>query len=259
MLKWVKSETAYAIEIKQGKAVIQENERNGSKLYVPKIEDKAGKLVASFEHGFDDFETANAFIHANLIELDRVGIDDTEFTNRLLSTLDICLPLLDEPNRAFHHRRIKNIKSWLSHARMDFNLEDLPRTDWSAYDLKWTSDGDIYRADVSPHGMAFIQDKSTAKPSKFKFGTAGNYHIQIKDNAGITFVDAFQNYVDFAAAEDRLREILSELEKPFVEEIYVEHLAFTLQICQQLLPANSELIHYIRLDYLKNYLAEVLP
>lgn len=260
MLKWTKTASAYVIEVEQGKAVIQEIEQGTAKLYVPLIEANNGTIIANFEHGFDDFETANAFISANIIELDRLGIDDSKFTKQLISTLDICLSSLNEPHRVFHRRRIENIKRWLSHQSTDFNTNDLPQTDWSSNDFIWNKDKDINQVDVSPHGIAIINGKSAANPSKFRIGvSASSYHIQIEDITGIKFVDPVQNYYDFTAAEDRLREILGELEKPFVEEIYVDHLAFTLQICQQLLPTTSEHIHYIRLDYIENYLAEVLP
>ena len=70
--------------------------------------------------------------------------------------------------------------------------------------------------------------------------------------------DYYATPADFLSAEERMRTILSELEQPFIDEVYVDHIGFTIRICQCLLPQDADLMQYVRLDYIDGYLGEVL-
>jgi len=94
MLKWNHVEDLYVISLQKGKAVIREKQQGTQAIYFPRLEDKQGNIIANFEHGFEDFETADAFVDANLIELERIGVDQAEFQRKLTSTLDYCITLL---------------------------------------------------------------------------------------------------------------------------------------------------------------------
>ncbi len=259
MLNWDSVENSHIIILQQGKAVITEKQQGAKTIYLPHVEDKQGNIIASFEPGFEDFETADGFIDANLIELDRIGVDQAEFQRKLTATLDYSISLLIEPNRVFHRKRLDSIKSWLTNQPANYNTDDLPQTNWKNYIFDWHIENNQYQVEVPPHGKALIVEETVNPQSRFLLGYTTNYGIQIKDPTGITMSDIYAPLKDFNNAEERLRTVLNELENPFVDESYLEHLSFTLQICQRLLPPNTDLMEYVRLQFIETYLGEVLP
>ncbi len=260
MLKWQSIEDSHIIMLQQGKAVISEKQHGTKTIYLLHIEDKEGISISSFEPGFEDFETADVFVSANLIELDRVGIDETKFRSKLTATLDYCISLLSEPNRVFHRRRLESIKRWLTHNPANYTTDDLPQNDWENRIFDWHQTNNLNMVGVPPHGKAFITEEVLDSHSHLIFGSGINYSVQIEDSTGITLDDPYHfSGKDLVTAESRLRQILTELENPFVDESYVDYLAFTLQICRHLLPPDADLMQYIRLNYIETYLGEVLP
>jgi len=147
----------------------------------------------------------------------------------------------------------------LTNQPANYNTDDLPQNDWTKYVFDWHIENNQYQAEVPPHGKALIFEETVNPQSRFLLGYTTNYGIQIKDPTGITMSDIYAPLKDFNNAEERLRTVLNELENPFVDESYLVHLSFTLQICQRLLPPDTDLMQYVRLGYIENYLGEVLP
>jgi hypothetical protein len=257
VLDWNANGEKYTISLKQGTAIIRETVHDGNKIYFPQIEDSRGNVIAQFEPGLHDFETANDFISANLSELDRVGTDDAGFRRKLVSTLDTCLALLPEPSGVFHRRRLENIQHWLLRQRQNVDTRDLPQADWNNHVFEWRKENNRYFFDALPHGKVVIIEYGSN--AAFGFGKAATYTVQIEDTTGVVLHDSYVATRDISAAEARLREILTDLETPFVDEVYLDYLSFTLQICHQLLPTNTDLMQFVRLQYIENYLWEVLP
>ncbi|MEO8609069.1 MAG: hypothetical protein ABI690_14360 [Chloroflexota bacterium] len=249
MLNWNHINKEYVITLSQGKAVIREDATSGNKIYLPRIEDAKGNIIAHFEPGFEDFETADAFVDANLIELDRVDTDETAFRENLISTLAVCIKLLAQPDYVFHRWRLENIQRWLLGRPSNQQMPDAQLKDWGNYVFNWIQAGKSYQCDTPPHGKAIITESAHA----------ASYNIEIENTTGVILKDYFDPLENFSSAEARLRELLSELEQPFVDEVYLDQLIFTLQICQCLMATESDLMQLIRLRFLENYLSEVLP
>jgi len=252
MLNWNRTDTEHVIVLQHGKAVIREDETSEGKVYKPHIEDNHGNIVVRFDPGFDDFERADTFVSVNLIELDRNNTDEATFREKLVSALDACIGLLPQAERAFHRRRLENIQRWLLRQPANRDSIDAPSTDWDNYVFNWQQDGSSFHCDTPPHGKAIITEHSRAQ-------TSARYSIEIEDSIGIILKDYYTPSVDFQSVEARLREILSELEQPFVDEVYLDQITFTLQICQRLLPKETDLMQMVRLQYIEGYLGEVLP
>jgi hypothetical protein len=60
----------------------------------------------------------------------------------------------------------------------------------------------------------------------------------------------FFDFVDFVDAERALKERLIELDNPRIDQTTLDYMHFTLELCQRILPENTDPIHYGRLDAL---------
>lgn len=257
-LDWEYDAGQYTLHLTQGKAIIIEDKSSGSLFYQPHIQGMDEQDLVDFPHEIDDFETAEMFVRASLITLDQQGVDEPAFAQKLASTLDTCAALLPEPHRLYHRARLENIKRWFFGQSLYSDMVKPPTNDWADHEFDWQQIDNRYVSDVPPHGKAVIVETPSDRSSAFSFGTTSHYNLQVEDETGVILKD-YVPPTDFLSAEERMRTILSELEQPFIGEVYVDHISFTIKICQCLLPQDADLMQYVRLDYIDGYLGEVLP
>lgn len=252
--EWTRVDNDYVIIFREGRAVI-----DGSGLYNPRITDNAGKIIYEVEpgfEGFDDFETADAAARANFIELDKMGMDDGAYGQKLAPRIDDYINLLSEPSRIFHRARLKNIQEWLLGEPQSDSPP--PMTDWDTYTFDWKHQQNWYSCETL-HGKVVIHEEPSKQDSASLFEAPAKYKIRIEDTTGAVLPDFPLEFSDFSSAEAMLREILSLLERPGVDEQQVVCVTFTLQICQRLLPPDGDPMDYVRLRYLDMWLGMSLP
>ncbi len=244
----------YTADFQAGRAIITEENFKSATIYNAEIKSLKEETIAQIS-GLDEFETVEAWISVNLIELDRVDGDNI-FHQRQIETLELCLSLLTDTKRPFHHARIANLKRWVLGENQI--PHQLPTKDWKSWAFDWENSQNRFETDT-PHGNAVIIEEKPKQASRFKIGIASRYKVQIEDEAGSILKDTHESSLDFLDAEERLRMILLVLERPFITEIQLEVVSFTLAICRQLLLKDTDLMHTIRLNYLETYLWESLP
>ena len=255
-IQWHYADGEYILQLTSGKAVIKEDRSDGNLEYKPQIITLDDEVISSFPHGLD-FDSAQAFIRANLIELDKHNINDADFTGNLITTLDMCIELLRGDDRKYHRMRLENIKRWLRDNYRAKMLEPDVTNDWKNYAFDWEQTGNLYEADTV-HGKATIQEVPDIK-STINIRSATRYKLQIIDTTGVVYDDYFPPPLDFLEAERNMRNMLTYLEHTYVDEDDVISITFTIEICQCLLPEDTDLMHFVRLSYIDYYLGEVLP
>ena len=255
---WQYDNNQYTANFESGKAIITEKKYRAVTIYNAEIQSLAGETITQIS-GLDEFETVEHWVGANLIVLDQMNSDD-EFRKRLIETLNLCLSRLTDTNRQFHHARIANLKRWMLNEEQI--PHQLPTTDWKTWAFDWQNIQDRFEANTT-HGKAIIIETKPKQKSRFQIGVASRYKVQIEDEAGAiwsdTYLPSFLPSLDFLHAEARLRDVLAELEEPYINEVYLEIINFTLAICKQKLPSDTNIMHFVRINYLENYLGEVLP
>lgn len=256
-LNWKYEPGQYAIEFAQGKAVIRESDSGSTKSYLPSILDLNGNVLASFPHGLE-FETAENFIQANLIEVDKSEDDKSIFHQKLASTLDMSIAFFTGDHRLYHRVRLENIKRWFLGQRRYSDMIQPTTYEWGKHIFEWQQTHNRYTAQTL-HGKAVIIETEPVQLSKFSVGKTSRFNLQIEDETGSILNDYFVPEIDFLSAEQRMRTVLSDLESPLVDEAYLYCISFTLQICQHLLPNDTDLMQFVRLQFIDTYLNEVLP
>lgn len=167
---------------------------------------------------------------------------DQETRERWLTTLNLCLGILPK-DYAFHILRIEQLKDWL----MGRTSSTAPN--WQEYPLHWVKYQQQWQVET-PHGTAIIMEQ----PMNGKV----HYSIQVRDRTGLLLRDHFVANSDFATTEKRVRHLLAELETVEIDEAYLDHLGFTLHICQHLLPLNVSSKHQVHLNEIEQYLQQTL-
>lgn len=255
-LDWDYKNGEYVLQLSSGKAVIKESKKKVGFNYRPEIRGADDEVLSSFPHGME-FESAEAFIRANLIELDKKGVNEAEFMEKLASTLDMCRDLFSENEHYYHRIRLENIKRWLRESYYAESDKPERKNDWESFTFDWQYQNDVYTAETV-HGLAIIEETAPER-SSFSLANTSSYKVTIKHPTGIELGEFYVLSLQFEEAENRVRRLLADLEHPFVDETLVHTITFTLRICQCLLPETTDLMHFVCLQYIDNYLGEVLP
>lgn len=253
-LKWEHDSGIYSIQFSDGKAIVTEQDINSAERYVPTILGQHEEVLCDFGHALS-FENAEAYIRANLIEIDQPDDNETKFTAKLLDALDKCIEVLSSENRKYHRMRLQNIIRFLKNERTIHHASDY---DWYTHTFDWEYTDNIYHI-KTPHGIAIIEEKVTTNQSRFLVdGSTQYYTLQLEDETGVVLNSYFVPPTDFAEAEHRMRELLKECEYTSVAEESLDQITFSLAICKCLLPSDTDFMVFVRLRYLDYRLSERL-
>jgi len=181
---------------------------------------------------------------------------DPETRDEWVATLDLCIGVL--PNEyKFHVLRVESIRNWL--LGQESKNHTLPsKNDWQNQVFNWQEHDHQWRTDT-PHGTVIITEEVPKEKSRFSVGVISRYLVMIQDYSGLIFQDYQIPEIDFIGAESRVRQLLTELETVVVEEHYLNHLGFTLHVCQHFLPPGIEAKHFLNLKDIEKRFWDVLP
>jgi hypothetical protein len=244
-LAWKYANNRFTAQLTNGIAIIEEIRSGNSASYKPIIENLAGVDVIGNEMIMDDFGLTEEILEAHLIRLDYFSDTEKSFEELLCETLDMCIDLLADPAREFHRIRLQNIKAFYL-GKSQVKPDDALKTDWYGYKFEW-GEAILRYAFTCIHGKVIIFERDK------------RYFIELQDITGAVLSEDFYPHPDFAAAENRLRELLSEIEHPYMGEEAIPCINYTLEICRRSLPENIDLRHRVRLDYIEADLGEALP
>lgn len=250
-LNWEYTEGKYTITSEHGKAVITEEILN--RQYAPRIFDSNGEPVGSYIF-FDDLETAQEVAVAQLITLDETRMSGDAFKQLLADTIDSIKPMFASKPLS-HQLRLQNIRNWILDHHSPQQLTHSDITDWDVFEFEWQGDDKGFFVDTK-FGRVRIHEN---KPSGFAIGSASRHSITLTDNAGTILRDHMPPAYDFKESERRVREILNDLEYPLIEETHIDYVEFVMNICQDVLPDETDSMILVRLEHIKGWILEVLP
>lgn len=248
-LEWQYENGEHRLDLTSGRAIIRERAIGDFILYEPEIHSTTGEIMADFPETFD-LEDAKTFVRASLSWLDKLGVDEAEYVEKLASTIDLCIERLPGDERRFHRMRLENIKRWLRQPLYAEMVAPPETYDWKNHDFDWEYTDDMCTANTV-HGKVVIEERR--EKSHFVLGSAARHYLRIVDTTGVALKFHLE-YIDFIEAEDAARRVLSELEDPAIRIRNLHTIWFSLQICHCVLSENADLAHDVRLEYVVDHL-----
>src|SRR5919199_1392873 len=251
-INWTYEGNAYATNTPYGKAVIikRHNVPGGARViggspetYIPQLVQSSGDVEVLGQ--FDDFETAEACLLGHLMDLDQPAgaIQNLEKLNETLALCERSLPPDSHPS---HYARLHFIKQVLGGGD-EAEYEATPGGP-PAPELNWVEQGSEYRA-ATTHGTAVVAETRNVPAQSHTIGRAFTYTPRLEHPSG-TVIRGYTT-AQFEEAEAWIQTKLLELDHPTGGEADLDNLLFTLDVCEEALPPEAEMIHYVRLDFIK--------
>ena len=181
---------------------------------------------------------------------------------RLITSLNLSEKLLPSTDMEMHQRRIRAIKQLLRGSRPNIDKEirsiEKRSAEFQKYmnefsPLEWQEQGDEYSVQVV-QGRAVI--KEIRNQDKWIIGRVSTYCPRIEYRPGVVF-KGLEEY-SFEAAERWVKSKLFAISHPIEEDNELEELQTTLALCMQVLPDDTDPIHFLRLQWIENRITDIL-
>lgn len=270
-LNWAIDENEYHLKTPYGVAIISEvREDIGDKTavgarysYKARFEHTDG-TTSHPKHDFFSFDEAEGWLLWGIV----MEIDQPEGvelgTKKLFTTLKVCEKLLPSTNIDTHHKRIRQIKHILRGDRRQLSQNtrfmkkyytNLHKYLADFHPLNWQEQGDEYFTQLD-QGRGVI--KEIRNQNTWIIGRVSSYYPRIEYSQGEVFkgIEA----VSFEEAEQWIKSKLFEINHalPRDDENGLEDLQTTLALCIQVLPEDTDPIHFLRLEWIENRISEIL-
>lgn len=256
-LHWDGSEKHFEAALPGGKAVIDQVTQTEGEVYVPQLYDAAGQAIMP-QIWLDDFTQAEAVVIAHLPQFDQGTRTQSEYVTLLSQALVQAEHAMANHPQA-HQQRLRNIRAWVeAHGMPSFQLQGIAdrTTQYETIKFNWEVSNGKYRMQTEFGTVEMVDVYIDSNP--FTYGRISRYVIRVVDPSGVT-LNPYLYASDFEQAESCVRQLLTDLSFPTVEETHCPYLDFVLDICQKRLPPQTDLMIFVRLEYVKNWLGESLP
>lgn len=256
-LHWEGSEKHFEAALPGGKAVIDQVTQAEGEVYVPQLYDADGQAIMS-QIWFDDFAQAAAVVTAHLPQFDQGTRTQSEYLALLSQALLQAEHAMADHAQA-HQQRLRNIRAWVeAHGMPSFHLQGIAdrTTQYETIQFNWEVSNGKYRMQTEFGTVEMVDLHIDSIP--FTYGRISRYEIRVVDPTGVT-LNPYLYASHFEQAESCVRQLLIDLSVPLVDETHCPYLDFVLDICQKRLPAQTDLMVFVRLEYVKNWLGESLP
>jgi hypothetical protein len=270
-VKWTTDENEYRLKTPYGVAtIIEKRDDIGDKnavgarySYIAHFEHKDGTIERSSpKFHFTSFDDAEGWIlWGCVMEIDQAEGKD-QGIKRLFTSLNLSEKLLPSSDIETHQKRIRVIKQLLRGNRP--NIDKVIRStkkhnaEFQKYmdefpPLDWQEQGNEYSVQVD-QGRAVI--KEIRNQDKWVIGRVSTYYPRIEYRQGVVFKGLEE--FSFEAAERWIKSKLFALNHPIEEDNLLEELQTTLALCMQVLPDDTNPIHFLRLQWIENRISEIL-
>jgi hypothetical protein len=118
--------------------------------------------------------------------------------------------------------------------------------------FNWVRVGNKYHVDT-PHGRAIISEQPRDALAK-QYGVGLIHKVYIEHITGVRITSP-ESFSDFMAAEQWIIDKITALDNPRGDEMDLENLLFTLEICRKALPPDTHPAHFTRIDLIKEILS----
>jgi hypothetical protein len=247
-INWLKVGDGYVAQFPYGKLTILPIFPVDLTRYVVRIESAAGKVITSSEF---DLEGCKTWAAVNLPLLDGVSGEFGD-CGKVQETLARCQQLLFSELDAVYWLWIDIIKAWMA-ARIGqpYTIKGMPRPRYSTDKLDWIEQDTEFVAETT-YGRAIIRENRQVGV----IGGGSRYAASIVHRSGAS-LDCFV-WLDFVDAEQSIRKQLSAISKPSIDKEQLDTIRFTFDICQRVLPVETDPIHFARLQMLETRLQRAL-
>jgi len=219
--------------------------RNAGSRFIASIVDNSGIILQNAHEEFDDIEAVENWVLFTLVDMEQS--DSTDIAKqRMLTTLDKAAESIREHVHGSHIERLSRIRNWVIDRHIDIEVLLTPKKE-TLQTLEWDEINSKTFSASTPHGKAVILEKGVTA-----------HETWIEHNSGVK-LKSFETFIDFLDAENWVQKALNHLDDPSVNEVNLDSINFTLEICQRLLPHNIDPLINARLEYLEALLGEILP
>ncbi len=178
----------------------------------------------------------------------------------LIKSLDYSKKYLPDEPKKNYPKQIKAIKqllkgkwSYLNHIQKDINLTYSKLSKHFNIVLDWEQINDEYFVQVNSK-KAIIKEEPNR--NLWIIGRVANYYLRIEDEQG-KVINRWE-CTNFADAEHWVKAKSYEEKSALTEDELRETLQQTLDACLEALPEKANPIHYLRLEWIKGRIDEIL-
>jgi phosphoribosylglycinamide formyltransferase-1 len=207
--------------------------------------DNSGSILREIYEEFDDIYSAEEWALFVAIEIEQSGNQEIAM-QKMLKALDEATHSIQDHVHHSHIERLTRMRNWFlsRHAEIEslrtLNKELLQTLEWKQIDAKTFST-------ITPHGKAVIFEKGITA-----------HEAWIEHDSGAKY-EALETFIDFLDAEYWLQKELNHLNDPHINEVNLNCIHFTMEICRRLSLHSADVLNIARLEYLEMLLNEALP
>ena len=257
-LNWVYKDREYSLETDRGTAIITEIADSASMdvigasdryRYAPSLKLADGVVTPSEPlPEFDDFETAESWLLFSLLAPMDSSAERSE-------ALQFCADLLaashDDPT---HLVRLNQVARILGLSELTVaESQEMAHRESPDLSLTWEQKKGVYSTQT-PFGEARIQEKKSL--NRLHFGNTYQYTPRLVHETGAQLRGP--EFRLFESAEEWIQSQLLLLANPVDENIDLDCISFTLDICIGRLPNNSDPLDYVRIHEIQSLVSDRL-
>ncbi len=210
-------------------------------LYRVRLETLSGTLIADETL---DFEGCKKWAQVNLPLLDLV-FGKLGGCGNVLETLEMAQRLLSTETDAIYWLSIERIKKWMAqYTGQTYEIRAILLPEHPLFEFDWIEDGKQFYEET-PYGRMVI----TETRDRTIIGGGIRHTAQIVHHSGAVLNGG--SFIDFVEAEAEIKRRLRMFDLPHLE---LENVDFILDICEKILPLDTDPIHYARLGMLVTYI-----
>jgi len=218
---------------------------NTGSRFKASIVDSSGSILQESHEEFDDIESVEEW--ALFVVVDMEQSENQDIANRkMLTTLDEAVDSIRGRVHNSHVERLSRIRNWVI-SRQDDIESLLTIKKEPSQTLEWDEINSKMFSATTSQGKAVILEKGIAA-----------HEAWIEHDSGAKY-KSLEIFIDFLDAEHWIQKALNQLNDPSVNEVNLDCISFTLDICQRLSSRNTDPLNNTRLKYLESLLGEVLP
>lgn len=240
-LTWKLHGEVYRADMLDMQAIV----KNVGSRFKVSIVDNSGTILQEGYEEFDEIESVEEWVLFVAIDAEQSGNRELA-KQRMLLALDKAKDSIRDHVHSSHVERLSRIQNWVIDRKED--TKSLFTTKYETIQaLEWNEINSKTFSANTPQGKALIFEKGITA-----------HEAWIEHDSGAKY-KSLETFIDFLDAEHWLQKTLNRLNDPSVNEVNLDCVSFTLEICQRLSSHNNDPLNNARLKYLEALLGEVLP
>jgi len=209
------------------------------------IVDGSGSILREVFEEFDDIYSAEEWVLFVVIDIEQSGNQDIA-KQRMQKALDDTIDFIQDRLHHSHVERLTRMRKWFLSRQAEVELLQTPNRE-PLQTLEWNETNSKTFFTMTSHGKAVIFEKGITA-----------HEAWIEHDSGAKY-KSLETFIDFLDAEYWIQKSLNQLNDPHVNEVNLDCIHFTIEICRRLSPHGADPLNIARLEYLEMLLDEALP